>query len=40
MCDKCSKKIPVKRWTHIADDWTDREKLEMYKYLSKIILGD
>lgn len=33
MCDKCSKKIPVKYWLHIADGWTKEEKLEMIKHL-------
>jgi len=26
-------KIPVKRWLHIADNWTKKEKLEMIKHL-------
>jgi len=33
MCDKCSKKPPVKHWLHIANNWTKKEKVEMLKHL-------
>jgi len=33
MCDKCDKKQHHKRWIHLADDWTEEEKREMFIYL-------
>lgn len=27
----------VKKWVHLADDWTEREQKEMLEYLKKIL---
>lgn len=37
MCKKC--KPHVKYWLHIADDWTDKERWEMLRYLQLKMSG-
>ena len=39
MCDKCRAKEHKKYWIHIADSWTENEKLEMLDYLNTILEG-
>jgi hypothetical protein len=34
MCKKCKKNN--KYWLHIADDWTEEERIEMYNYLFEL----
>jgi hypothetical protein len=37
MCDKCQPHS--KYWTHLADDWTEEEQIEMFNYLFEHYIG-
>jgi len=37
MCDKCSKRIPVKYWLHLFDNYSTEKLIELVEYVTKLL---